>query len=462
MANQACISIGINQYQFFQSLGYGADDAIAIDEFFRDSAGWDTQQCLLLTDTSSSIGDKSTYPDRENITQWLNNWCWDTLHAGDLLWFFFSGYGVSTGDEDYLVPIDGNLDDIPNTCISLRKIYQQLSAAGVNALIFLDANRSQSVSVGGGIGQVAAKLAQEYHISTFLSCQSQELSHEAPRLGHGLFTAALLEALRYHPDLNLETLESYLASRLPELSEHHWRPLQTPVAIIPKNVSTYRPVFSSTTQASISSLTPELSPMPTTKPQLDRDTGYYEPPNVFVVSPESMGASAIVKQKEEHPRRNSIAKWVKGTVVALGVVAATVAGILALQPRPDTSLQGADTPTESVGSPTQGQGGGGSNVGGSGEVPSLAKARAFIVPGDATSHFKAVLAAEEIGKDRPEYAEAQQAIQEWANEIYSIAQKYASQQRWQDAIGTAQMVRPSASNYNAAQSSISEWQQRLQ
>jgi hypothetical protein len=460
MANQACISIGINQYQFFQPLGYGAEDAVAIKEFFLDSAGWDTQQCLLLTDTSSPIGDRSTYPDRENITQWLNHWCWDTLHAGDLLWFFFSGYGVSTGDEDYLVPIDGRVDDIRNTCLSLRKIYQQFHAAGVNALIFLDANRSQSVSSGGGIGQVAAQLAQEYQIPTFLSCQSNELSHEASRLGHGLFTAGLLEALRYHPDLNLDTLESYLSSRLPELSEHHWRPVQTPMVIIPKTTSTRRPVFSTTTQASISSVSPELFPIPPTQPQLDRDTGYYEPPNVFVVNPDSMGASALVKQNHGNTTGNSIAKWVKGAAIALGVVVATVAGILALQPRPE-SQGGITTASDPTIELPQEQAGSGDNSGNPVEVPSLAKARSFIVSGDATSHYQAILTAQEIKSDNPEYLDAQQAIQQWAGEIYAIAQKYASQARWKEAIGTARMVPRSSTTYESAQSAISAWQQKI-
>lgn len=279
MANQACISIGINQYQFFQPLGYGSEDAVAIHHFFVDAAGWDPAQCLLLSDTSPPIDDRSTYPDRRNIQSWLNDWCQNTLVAGDQLWLFFSGHGISTGGEDYLVPLDGKADDLLNTCISLSQLYQQLERSGVNVLVFLDANRACGISFGEGIGAIVTKLAQKHQIPTFLSCQSHEFSHEAAGLGHGLFTTSLLEALNYHPDLNIEILNEYISSRLPELSEHHWKPFQTLVTIVPDGISPYRPVFSSTTQTSISSVPfTKFSDSPPTLPQLDYSTGFTPPP----------------------------------------------------------------------------------------------------------------------------------------------------------------------------------------
>lgn len=59
MASQACISIGINQYQFLTPLSYGKEDAAAIEHFFIAAAGWSPEQCLLLTDTSSQTDNKS-------------------------------------------------------------------------------------------------------------------------------------------------------------------------------------------------------------------------------------------------------------------------------------------------------------------------------------------------------------------------------------------------------------------
>jgi Caspase domain len=461
MANQACISIGINQYQFLPSLSYGMADAVAIEQFFVDAAGWSPHQCLLLTDTSRETGKKSTYPTRENIDRWIKQWSWDTLHHGDLLWFFFSGCGVSFGDEDYLIPIDGRTEDLANTCISIRQLYRQFQEIGVNAMVFLDANHAQHLSLGGGIGNNTARFAQEYQIPTFLSCQSHEFSHEDAGLGHGLFTTALLEALNYHPDLNLETIDTYLTSRLAELSEHHWKPLQTPLAIVPTGVSTYRPVFSATTQSSISATVPvEVVYTPPVPPKFGRDDNYqpYTPPtttpNVTIVRPEMMGTGAIVKKSRPATRRKKASHWVQVGFL-LTLLFAAGGGIFALSSKRSANEQSIARPDSS-------------DVAGtiastaSGTAAELQQAKLFVKPGDATSRYQAILAARKIEPTSPATAtEIQQSIEQWSQEIYQIAQGYASQQHWRLAIDTARMVPKDATNYQAVQATMAEWQGKL-
>ncbi|AFY95217.1 caspase family protein [Chamaesiphon minutus] len=459
MANQTCISIGINRYQFLPTLSYGVADAVAIEQFFIDAAGWDSQQCLLLTDTSAQSGTKSTYPNRENINRWLKQWSWDKLQHGDLLWFFFSGCGVSFEGEDYLLPIDGKTDDLANTCISIRQLYQQFRDIGVNALVFLDANHAQHLALGGGIGQATAKLAQEYQIPTFLSCQSHEVSHEDAGLGHGLFTTALLETLNYHPDLNLETIDTYLTTRLAELSEHHWKPLQTPMAIIPTGVSSYRPVFSATTQSSISATIPEVVYTPPVSAALDRDDTYapYTPPTPMatLVSPAAIGTGAIVKRSHSAPKSQDAPHWAKISLL-LTLLVAALGGIYAfnqsrindLDPQIVTSVagNGNDSQTPTVGSTST----------------DLSQARLFVKPGDATSRYQAILAARNIQPTTPAAAaEIQQSIEQWSQEIYQIAKGYADRQYWQLAIDTAKMVPKDATNYNTTQAAMSQWRSKL-
>ena len=456
MANQACISIGIDRYQFLPPLGFGTADAAAMDHFFIDAAGWSQSQCLLLTDTSPKIGDKSTYPDRENIDRWLKHWSWDTLRAGDLLWFFFSGYGVSFGEEDYLIPIDGKSEDLANTCISLRQLYKQFDEIGVNALVFLDANRAQNASLGGGIGKATAKLAQQYNIPTFLSCQEHEFSHEEAQLGHGLFTTALLEALNYHPDLNLETIDEYLTSRLPELSEHHWKPLQTPVAILPTNVSIHRPVFSATTQAAIESTVPEIvytPPQPAKRDLEDSYAPYLAPPTISIVSSDLIGNSALVLREAPVPAQKNVPNWAKVGLLLTLVVGVGGGGIYALQ------SQSAKDKEQQIVKPVVTKTGGADLV----NVPitSISQARLFVKPGDATSRYLAILAARKIPTDTPAANEVKQSIEQWSKEIYDIAQGYADRKLWRLAIDTAKMVPTDASNYSTTQTAMADWQNNL-
>jgi Caspase domain len=463
MANQACISIGIDRYQFLPPLGYGMADAVAMEQFFVESAGWSPEQCLLLTDTSPKNDDKSTYPDRENINSWLKQWSWDKLHHGDLLWFFFSGCGVSFGDEDYLIPIDGNPTDLANTCISIRQLYKQFSDIGVNALVFLDANRSQHMSLGGGIGQVTAKLAQDYQIPTFLSCQTNEFSHEDAGLGHGLFTTALLEALNYHPDLNLETIDTYVTSRLAELSEHHWKPLQTPVAIVPTTCSVYRPVFSATTQSSISATVPEVvytPPLPDRQANFD-DYAAYTPPTISMAIPTAIGSGAIVKKTRSIVTKQELPNWAKVSFLLTMMIAAG-GGIYLFKSqssdgneqqqqmvRPVVDNLNAPAMTTAIGTTTE-------------QVAGISQARLFVKPGDATSRYQAILAARKIPATTPAAAtEIQQSIELWSMEIHQIAQGYADKKLWQLAIDTARMVPKDAPNYTTVQSSMAEWKNKL-
>ncbi len=447
-------------------------DATAMEQFFIDAAGWSPTQCLLLTDTSPQSGTKSTYPNRENINRWLNQWSWDKLHHGDLLWFFFSGCGVSFGNEDYLLPIDAKPEDLANTCISIRQLYQQFRDIGVNALVFLDANHSQHLSLGGGIGTVTAKLAQEYQIPTFLSCQSHEFSHEDSGLEHGLFTTALLEALNYHPDLNLETIDTYLTSRLAELSEHHWKPLQTPLAIIPTGVSTYRPVFSTTTQSSISSATiPEVVYTPPTPVPLGRDDTYatYIPPSpsLAIASPEQIGTGAIVKKAQPTTSTKELSHWAKISLL-LSLMVAAGGGIYAFKSQSPTSneqqqlVQPASTLNTPVAATSLLIPAKGAASPATEPILDLSQAKLFIKPGDATSRYQAILAARKIPATSTTSAtEVRQSIELWSEEIDRIAQGYAQQQHWQLAIDTAKMVPQDAPNYANVQALMSEWRAKL-
>jgi hypothetical protein len=463
MATQTCISIGINQYQSLPALGYGLADAVAMEQFFIDAAGWSPSQCLLMTDTSPHHGDQATYPDRENIHRWLQQWSWDTLHHGDLLWFFFSGCGISFEGEDYLIPIDGDVTDLPNTCISIRQLYQQFNDIGVNALVFLDANRSIHLAHSSGIGEVTTKLAQDYQVPTFLSCQSHEFSHEDAGLGHGLFTTALLEALNYHPDLNLGTIDTYLTSRLAELSEHHWKPLQTPVSIVPTTASIHRPVFSATTIGSISTPTPAPTYTPPAPPLSAREDIYapYTPPTqipIPIVSPEQMGSSEIVLRSQPTSSRRHIPHWASvGFLMTLMVAAGGAVLMLVSQSSNIDKPPILKPATSNLTIPVTS-----SPVVPTSQITALVKANEKITPGDATSYFVAIRTAQKFLVENPSAAIAvNQSIDKWSIEIATIAESYASKEKWKRAIGTAIMVPETAANYQTVQLSLANWKQKL-
>jgi hypothetical protein len=254
MANYWAIAIGINQYQFFQPLGCAQADAEAVLDFFVTQAGFSSQQCLLMTDTSAPIGNRSTYPSKENILVLLEDLVANFWQPQDYVWLFFSGYGVNYNGNDYLMPVEGNPAQVLHTGIQVRSLMQSLQFANLNLVLVLDINRTFGAQGNTPVGQEILDLAQELQVATIVSCQSEQFSYESNELGHGIFTEALLAALHSGHGSSLTELKTYLSLRTPEFSQHYWRPTQNPVVIIPskpQQILPYQTQTSNTDEASI-------------------------------------------------------------------------------------------------------------------------------------------------------------------------------------------------------------------
>lgn len=233
MANSWAIAIGINQYQHFQPLMYAQRDAQVFRDAFIKDAGFPAQQCFLLTDAVVGMNRTETIPNRNSIQACIAHTCRQRLHPGDVLWCFFSGYGIRVDGKDYLMPLEGDPNSATTSGIPVEWLFSTFGSAPTNNIVLvLDVNRSQGGG-GEGIGDQTALLAKEHGIPTLLSCRADQFSHETLALRQGLFTTALIEGLRYQKCRTLEQLVRYLDDRLPELSNHHWRPPQNPVAILP-------------------------------------------------------------------------------------------------------------------------------------------------------------------------------------------------------------------------------------
>lgn len=236
MTNYWAIAIGINQYPQLPPLVYAERDAQSLIQSLINDAGFLPDTCVRLTDNSPPAAWGATTPDRAGIQTAIAQVC-QRLKPGDCLWLFFSGYGMHYQGKDYLMPQDSDPTQPAQTGLSVEFLYSLLQAAPTkNLLVLLDINRSQGVLSGVSAGAHTAALAEQYGIPTLLSCRQNQLSHETIALRHGLFTAAVLEGLKRPGCVTLEHLVQFLQTRLPELSDHHWRPRQEPLAVIPDDL----------------------------------------------------------------------------------------------------------------------------------------------------------------------------------------------------------------------------------
>jgi hypothetical protein len=463
MSNHACLSIGIDRYQSFPALEYAAADARAVAEFFRENAAWKQEKCLLLTDDSPTANGRSTYPTRENIGEWLRDWVWDSLQPGDVFWFFFSGYSAIEDGVEYLIPLDAQPNDLVKTGISLYSLYRQLGALGVDALVFLDIKRDRNPRQSHAVTIDLPELAREFNVVTFLSCQNDEFSHDAPSLGQGLFAASLLEALRYHHDLTIQSLSEYLQERIPELAEHHWRPPQHPVTIVPEGVSPYRSLFSATTQTSIAANIPHASLEDAGDPSgnisdpggalvIRRRESYTKPINWLSIGSiaSGVGIVAVTMGLQSRLPPQKIFPRVEPTIRAsLSAATPTVTSSISPTPAATPTVTPSISPTPAVAE------------GSTDAKELLSRAKKGIRRDDAKSHAEAISLLRQVPKSDPKYAAIQQEIRLLAKEIYFISRRQATKRNYADAIASAKLVPNDSPRYRSAQQDIARWQKKI-
>jgi uncharacterized caspase-like protein len=229
MVKNWALVIGINHYEFLQPLKYAKRDAELIQNLLHHEAGF--ERVFLFTDDSPSIGGELTRPYRTNLLQFLQQlFAHPFLEPEDNFWFFFRGYGMMAGNQDYLMPADGNPNDIENTGISLKYLTQCLRSCGCeNIVMLLDACRHQQIENRAGIGKQTQQLARQTGIISILSSSPDEFSAEIDVLQQGVFTHAVVEALGIEGQCaTVQRLYQYLSFRVPELLQHYKYPLQTP------------------------------------------------------------------------------------------------------------------------------------------------------------------------------------------------------------------------------------------
>ncbi|MBF2014456.1 MAG: caspase family protein [Rivularia sp. T60_A2020_040] len=464
MAKLWAIAIGINQYQYFQPLGYAQADAEGIRDFLVEQAGWTEEQCLLMTDSSVPMKDKPTLPTKHNILQLLEDLAANSWQPEDTLWFFFSGYGINYEGQDYLIPVDGDSQRISETAIEIRQLMQTLQIAGLSVLLLLDFNRAFGTQANSCIGEETIELAQELQISTILSCQPEQFSHESSELGHGFFTAALLEALRYGNINNLAGLESYLNVRTPELCQHHWRPIQNPVTFTTSpQQSLFLPEQSDTEEPPNildlnETFTARAAPKLEEKPAEHNTSS--QVPQVSTESNTVPTDSPIPVKKEKTTSNSLFAKslllWGTSTLVVSGLLL-----LVFLRNQSSQIFQASDHVTVVNPLPSnfalEKPQGGNSNLQETNQAI-LELQKMSLNPNQASDLSKAIAISKNIKINEAGYKQAQKNIRIWNNMILDLAKNRAANMEYDSAIAAAQLVKEQDSNYREAQAAIKQWQ----
>jgi len=194
--------VGINDYTNVPALRYGRSDAEALAGVLVNKCGFPKENVILMTDAPDvRLKEFVRFPTRGNLRARINQIA-QVAKANDLLLISFSGHGTNIDGRGYLMPVDGDARDI-GSLVPLSWVKETLESSSVRQrLLLLDACHSGARAVDVADSPAAALLSPLGGAAfvTLASCDSDQLSHEDPNIGRGVFTDAVIEGLQGRAD----------------------------------------------------------------------------------------------------------------------------------------------------------------------------------------------------------------------------------------------------------------------
>src|SRR2546426_3631609 len=222
------IVIGINRYLKAPRLNYAVNDAQSVVAAVQQ-LGFPSDKVLLLL-------------DREATKQRIEQVLYGTLRRAspeDRVLVFFAGHGLTSslprgGDEGFLLPVDGDPDDLPLTAIAMedvRKIARRIPAKHI--LFAVDACYS-----GFAISRdVLSTMVDRFYLDAVTKEPAVQIitagrkgEQVLEEEGHGLFTRRLLSGLTGLADtdqngiITAQELATWLESRVVRDSQDRQHP----------------------------------------------------------------------------------------------------------------------------------------------------------------------------------------------------------------------------------------------
>jgi len=177
------ITIGVNSMvdPHLPKLKYSATDASAVARTLRELMGPLYKRVELFTLT--------------NATR-LQIWeAFDRIDAmarpSDTVIVYLSGYAVDLDGHPYFIPADGKVDD-PRTYVDLARLQNALVESFGRRILMVD---SCGVVMTGGLRTGLIDDPQEGQVTVFAATGPNGVAYEEDRLGHSVFTYALLQGL---------------------------------------------------------------------------------------------------------------------------------------------------------------------------------------------------------------------------------------------------------------------------
>lgn len=236
------VVIGISKYRHVQSLKYGDKDALAMYEYLVSQVGVPKDQITLMLNEQASL---------TNLKRVLGTELRRKAAQKDTVIIYYAGHGAPETDatsadddglEKYLVPYEGDPNDLYTTGLPMREVETILARLSSERVIFIT-DACYSGATTGRTFQTAARRAtvSDSYLArlskakgrvVMTASRASEVSEERDNLGHGVFTYYLLEGLKGRADvdgdgvISVDEAYNYVAKRVPEVTGQNQHPVK--------------------------------------------------------------------------------------------------------------------------------------------------------------------------------------------------------------------------------------------
>jgi len=188
--------IGINKYQNIERLNYAVNDAMAVKSMLVDRYGFKDSNIKLILDEEAT---------KDNILQGFSD-ILSQSREKDRVIVFYAGHGEtyklpSGGDMGYLIPVDGDLDNLYMSSIPMKSVYDIAEMSYAKHILYLvDACYGGLTLNTRGIKknqtpEYLKQMTRERGRQVITAGGKDEQVQERPEWGHSAFTRNLLKGL---------------------------------------------------------------------------------------------------------------------------------------------------------------------------------------------------------------------------------------------------------------------------
>ena len=189
--------IGVNKYENVSQLNYAANDAIAMQDLLMSDYDFKKENIILILDKDAT---------KQNILNGFNS---ILLNAdeNDRVLIFYAGHGETYtlpkgGDKGYLLPVDGQADQLFLSAIPMKTIYEIAEMSYAKHILYLIDACYGGLSISSrGLAKTSnndiylQKITQESGRQIITAGGKAEKVIEKASWGHSAFTRNLIKGL---------------------------------------------------------------------------------------------------------------------------------------------------------------------------------------------------------------------------------------------------------------------------